>query len=196
MHYRSYIGKPDGYDILAANQFEVLNHLGLREFHKILDLGCGSLRLGRILIPYLLKHGYFGVEPNIQLIMDGVENELGWDAIKIKQPQFLPVEDFSLWRLATQFDFVIAHSIFTHTYPELAVHALQNVKQVLAPRGLLVCTFIEVDKQPFYSKEGWEYPVCLGYTKEVIHSFFDKAGFKGEPLNFPNPCQSWWLGYN
>ncbi|MEO3877963.1 class I SAM-dependent methyltransferase [Rheinheimera fenheensis] len=193
MDYRSYIGKPDGYDILAANQFQALIHLGLRDTHKVLDLGCGSLRLGRLLIPFLLKGGYFGVEPNVRLIIDGFNNELGWDSIRIKHPKFLPVKDFSLYRFGCKFDFIIAHSIFTHTYPDLAIYALKKVKEVLAPDALFVGTFIELEKQPYYSKNGWEYPTCLGYSIETIENFFTLAGLRGRPLNFPNPCQQWWI---
>ena len=37
---------------------------GLRETHRIADLGCGLLRVGRLLIPYLLPGRYYGMEPN------------------------------------------------------------------------------------------------------------------------------------
>src|ERR1017187_6689363 len=62
-HYRAYVGLPERYDTLAVLQFKVLTDLGLREHHTVLDVGCGSLRLGRLLLPYLLPDRYVGVEP-------------------------------------------------------------------------------------------------------------------------------------
>lgn len=62
-HYRAYVGDPERYDVLAVQQFRVLTDLGLREHHKVLEVGCGSLRFGRLLLPYLLPDRYVGVEP-------------------------------------------------------------------------------------------------------------------------------------
>jgi hypothetical protein len=52
-HHRAFVGQPQRYDVAAASQFALLFLLGLREHHRVLDFGCGSLRLGRLLIPYL-----------------------------------------------------------------------------------------------------------------------------------------------
>jgi hypothetical protein len=49
-HYRAYVGPPDRFDFMSATQFSLLFALGLREVHRVLDFGCGSLRLGRLLI--------------------------------------------------------------------------------------------------------------------------------------------------
>ena len=46
-HYRAYIGPPDEYDLVSAMSFSLLTACGLRQHHKLLDIGCGSLRLGR-----------------------------------------------------------------------------------------------------------------------------------------------------
>ena len=67
-HYRAFVGLPQKYDLVAANQFCILTTLGLRENHKLLDIGCGSLRGGRLFIPYLLPNGYYGIEPEKWLI--------------------------------------------------------------------------------------------------------------------------------
>ena len=64
----------------------MLTSLGLREHDHVLDIGCGSLRLGRLLIPFLRRARYFGVEPNLSLVDAGIRNELGWDAFRIKCP--------------------------------------------------------------------------------------------------------------
>ena len=66
--YRAYVGPPEDYDLIAAMTFNLLTTLGLRQHHSVLDVGCGSLRIGRLLIPYLNQGKYFGVEPNEPII--------------------------------------------------------------------------------------------------------------------------------
>ena len=55
--YRAYVGPPEDYDLIAAMVFNLLTTLGLRQHHSVLDIGCGSLRIGRLLIPYLNRVG-------------------------------------------------------------------------------------------------------------------------------------------
>ena len=51
MNYKGYDGSDDNYDLVGAMQFNLLTALGLREYHKFLDIGCGSLRAGRLSTP-------------------------------------------------------------------------------------------------------------------------------------------------
>ncbi len=46
-HYRAYVGPPEDYDLIAAMTFNLLTTLGLRQHHSLIDIGCGSLRIGR-----------------------------------------------------------------------------------------------------------------------------------------------------
>ena len=80
-HYRAYVGPPQDYDLIAAMTFNLLTTLGLRQHHSLLDVGCGSLRIGRLLIPYLNRGKYFGIEPAEWLVAEGIRQELG------KRPQ-------------------------------------------------------------------------------------------------------------
>ena len=53
MNYKSFVGAEERYDFFGASQFSLLFTLGLNPDDKVLDFGCGSLRLGRFLIPYM-----------------------------------------------------------------------------------------------------------------------------------------------
>lgn len=86
--YRAYVGPPEDYDLVAAMAFNLLTTLGLRQHHSLLDIGCGSLRIGRLLIPYLNRGKYFGVEPNEWLVDEGIRRELGETSVQIKRPTF------------------------------------------------------------------------------------------------------------
>ena len=87
-HYRAYVGPPEDYDLIAAMAFNLLTTLGLRQHHSLLDVGCGSLRIGRLLIPYLNRGKYFGIEPNEWLVREGIKRELGETLLQIKCPTF------------------------------------------------------------------------------------------------------------
>src|SRR5579872_2333854 len=113
-HYRAYVGEPERYDVLSALQFRILTELGLREYHYVLDLGCGSLRLGRLLLPFLLPHRYVGIEPESWLVDAGIEHELGGAIRKIKDPQFCFDGECLLDHFGHSFDFIMIQSVFTH----------------------------------------------------------------------------------
>lgn len=67
-HYRAWVGPPEEYDLIGALQTSLLLAAGLEEKHRLCDVGCGSLRAGRMLIPYLRTGNYFGVEPEQWLV--------------------------------------------------------------------------------------------------------------------------------
>ncbi|MEC9343839.1 MAG: class I SAM-dependent methyltransferase, partial [Pseudomonadota bacterium] len=140
-HYRAYVGPPGRFDFMSATQFALLFTMGLRETDKVLDIGCGSLRLGRLLIPFLLKGGYHGDDPNAWLIEDGIERELGRDAVRIKQPVFSLGEDFDFERLGNRFDFIMAQSIATHCGPDYLARMLAGARRVLKEDGVFLFTF-------------------------------------------------------
>ena len=110
-HYRAFVGPPDDYDLLGALQFSLLTALGLREHHYLLDIGCGSLRAGRLFIPYLLPERYFAIEPERWLIDEGIRLEIGQAQVDIKKPTFSQESDFTLSCFGRSFDFLMAQSI-------------------------------------------------------------------------------------
>jgi SAM-dependent methyltransferase len=138
--HRAYVGAPEEWDLVASRQVTLLLAAGLRDTHRLVDVGCGSLRTGRMLIPYLRSERYFGVEPNRWLVEKGIEHELGQDLVKIKHPTFRFVDDFSLSAFGVSFDFALAHSVFSHAYPDLALTGFRGIAEALAPEGKLFAT--------------------------------------------------------
>lgn len=194
-HYLAYVGPPGQYDYMGATQFRLLTTLGLRETHRVLDLGCGSLRAGRLLIPYLLPDGYCGIEPNAWLVDEAIEHQLGRDIIRIKRPRFDANTGFRTDVFGVEFDFIVAQSIFSHATPGLIVAALQNMRDSLAPGGLVVCTFVEAaagDSASF--AEGWVYPGCVRYTAAEVAAMFARAGLVARGIPWFHPRQAWYLG--
>src|SRR5579859_6587058 len=113
--YRQHVGPADGYDRMSAMQFNLLTYLGLSEEHFLLDIGCGSLRAGRLFIPYLKPGHYFGIEPVEWLLQAGIDHEVGQSQIAIKRHSFDSNSEFRLSVFQRDFDFLMAQSIFSHT---------------------------------------------------------------------------------
>src|SRR4051795_9208503 len=108
-HYRAYVGPPEDYDLIAAMTFNLLTTLGLRQDHSLLDIGCGSLRIGRLLIPYLNRGKYFAVEPNEWLVEEGINREIGKSLVEIKQPTFFFSDSpDTISQAKVAFDFALA----------------------------------------------------------------------------------------
>jgi SAM-dependent methyltransferase len=190
--YRSLVGPPLDYDLIAGLQFTLLFSAGLREDDKLLDVGCGSLRGGRLFIPYLNPGRYYGVEPNEWLVEEGISWELGADILRVKRPTFSAIEDFSLGSLGVRFDFVLAQSILSHTYDDLAGRALAGMRESLAEDGVLVATFVEKDEPR--SGSGWLYPDPVPYTWPEMQALGEQAGLSVRRLEWPHPRQTWFVG--
>jgi cyclopropane fatty-acyl-phospholipid synthase-like methyltransferase len=191
-HYRAYVGPPVDYDLVAAMSLGLLTTLGLRQQHQVLDIGCGSLRVGRLLIPYLNPGGYTGLEPNEWLVNDGIANEIGEDQIRIKQPTFVFAESAAgLIAEGRRYDFMLAQSIFSHTGPDLLDRWLAEAAQLLTASGALVATFIPGDADT--DRRGWIYPDCVAFQSATIQAFGSRHGLDFVPLDWRHPRQTWAL---
>ena len=190
--YRAYVGPPEDYDLIAAMTFNLLTTIGLRQHHSLLDIGCGSLRIGRLLIPYLNRGKYFGVEPNEWLVEEGIRRELGDTLVQIKQPRFFfshSPDRISQAKVA--FDFALAQSIFSHCGLDLITRWLSAISRTLAPNGALVATFLIGDEDS--AQTGWIYPECVKYRPETLERAAKDVNLRFEILDWKHPRQKWAL---
>jgi hypothetical protein len=180
--------------VIGALQFNVLTALGLREHHYLLDLGCGSLRGGRLFIPYLLPGHYFGIEPDRSLVEDGIDNELGRDILKVKRPTFEYVDDFRLSIFGREFDFVLAQSVFTHAAASQIRTCLAEGQKVLTADGALVATYFEGEDN--YEGSDWVYPGRVLYRFDFMASLAEDAGLGVSRLEWTHPNGQSWLRFS
>jgi SAM-dependent methyltransferase len=191
-HYRAYVGPPEDYDLIAAMTFNLLTTLGLRQHHTLLDIGCGSLRAGRLLIPYLNAGRYIGIEPNRWLVDDGIRREVGADLIRIKQPRFLTADGpEALTDADGPVDFAVAQSIFSHCGLDLIRRWLSGLAPRLSPSGALAATYLPAETD--FAGSGWVYPDCVTFTPASLARVADDAGLTMTALDWWHPRQSWAL---
>jgi cyclopropane fatty-acyl-phospholipid synthase-like methyltransferase len=190
--YRAYVGPPEDYDLIAAMTFNLLTTLGLRQHHSLLDIGCGSLRVGRLLIPYLNRGRYFGVEPNEWLVDEGIRRELGETLVQIKRPTFFfsDLPD-TITQAKTAFDFAVAQSIFSHCGLDLIKAWLSAISRSLAQDGALVATFLIAEEDA--ARTGWIYPECVNYRPGTLERLAEDVNLRFEILDWKHPRQTWAL---
>ena len=190
-HYRAYVGPPKDYDIIGGQQFSLLLAAGLRETHLVADVGCGSLRGGRLLIPFLRAGHYYGIEPNSWLIQEGIDRELGRSIIELKQPVFSEADDFSLASFGVEFDFVLAQSVFSHTHRDMAEQGFAGIGAALGQTGVLLATFVQGSESE--TGTGWVYPDCVEFTWPDVQEMLAAAGLYGFRVDWPHPRQKWFV---
>ena len=191
-HYRAYVGPPEDYDLIAAMTFNLLTTLGLRQHHSLLDIGCGSLRIGRLLIPYLNRAKYFGIEPAEWLVAEGIKQELGETVVQSKRPTFFFTDSpETAVRAKVAFDFALAQSIFSHCGLDLIRGWLSAVSRALAEDGVLIATFLPSDEDS--PRTGWVYPDCVNYRSTTLERAAAEANLRFKILDWKHPRQTWAL---
>lgn len=194
-HYRAFVGPAYRYDLIGASQFSLLTMLGMREQHRLLDFGCGSLRLGRLAIPYLREGCYFGVEPEAWLVDDGFTRELGEDARTLKKPRFDHNAEYRTDVFGETFDFIIAQSIFSHTGEAASVKALTSFAGTLAPHGLILGNWLIGDEDPNATPEAcdWVYPECVIFAQTRVEKLAKDAGLSVRLCPWPHTGGLTWF---
>lgn len=201
--YRGIVG--GHYDMGGALQFNILTlALGLREHHYLLDIGCGSLRSGRLFIPYLQPGHYYCIEPEMWKVNEGFENELGNEIWYVKYPVFSDNEDFELSTFHyapdyLQFDYLLAASIFTHASVAQISKCLSEAKKVMKPESIFVATYLE-DTTEWVGDE-WN-PAPRFYKQETMRGLINAQGLSGhfldnvrrfEPPEWPEAVTHKWI---
>jgi len=192
LHYKAYVGPPKKYDLVGAMQFNLLTSFGLRDYHKLLDIGCGSLRAGKIMIPFLRKGNYYGVEPNKWLIEDGIKYELGEEIISLKSPSFSYSSEFEFQTFHEKFDFLIAQSIFSHSSSNQIDKCLKEAKAVMKENGFFLATFVLGMNN--YTGTEWTYPACVEYRHDYILKLIKKHNLDAIKTKWLHPNgQTWYV---
>lgn len=190
-HYRAWVGSADVYDIMSATQFNLLTYLGLREHHYLLDIGCGSLRAGRLFIPYLLEGRYYGIEPERWLVEEGIKNHLGEDVVRIKQPSFSHDGNFTLTTFGREFDFLVAQSIFSHASQAQIRRCLSEAKNAMKPTAMFAANFAEGPDN--YTGSEWMYPGLVTYTLEHLAGLAEEQGLICRHIEWPRVNRLTWV---
>ena len=149
---------------------------GLRPEHRLLDYGCGILRGGLQLVPYLERGNYVGVDIS-RVRLDQGQDLMDGAGIARDRYSVVLVQDCSLRELEGEtFDYVWAHAVLTHM-PESDIRILlASLKNHMKPGGQFFFTFFPSEKL------GADRPVAdqvrdFYYPTEYLKGVFESAGY-------------------
>jgi predicted TPR repeat methyltransferase len=107
------VGKAELWEMKRRFQITFLRESGLQPHHRVLDIGCGTLRGGLPVIDYLDEGGYTGVDVR-QLVIDEARVELRDAGLEAKRPDLRVVPDLGDVDLGGPFDVIWAFSVLIH----------------------------------------------------------------------------------
>lgn len=139
--FPKHTGPPHQYDYMGAMQFSNLFILGMRHFHKLLDFGCGNLRLGRLAIQYLDEGNYCGIEPVRSIVTEAINEAHLRELCKAKKPTFYFSEDCKMTVFDMKFDFIMAQSVFTHMALHQIEASLKAAEKVMHKKSLFLANY-------------------------------------------------------
>ncbi len=126
---------------MGQMQFDYLVTHGLKPADRMLEIGCGDLRAGRLFIDYLDAGNYYGIDISPDILL-AAQTTLAEAGLQDKLPHLALVRDLKLAFLpAAYFDVVHAHSVFSHSPIGVIDECLANVGRVMTPAGLFDFTF-------------------------------------------------------
>lgn len=108
-------------------QMALLRAEGLEPRHRLLDIGCGSLRLGCLAVPFLEPGNYWGTDRSAALMQRGRERELP-DPARLPAGQLVEDAEFSFPGVPDTIDHAIAFAVFTHLPMNHLRRALLSVR--------------------------------------------------------------------
>jgi SAM-dependent methyltransferase len=122
-------------------QFDYAVTRGLKPEMRMLEIGCGNLRAGRLFIDYLDPGNYYGTDISPDILLAAQETVAQYD-LRAKLPYLTLVKDLKLAFLPDgHFDFVHAHSVFSHSPIEVIEECFEHVGRVMTAGGFFDFTF-------------------------------------------------------
>ncbi|MEU5520346.1 class I SAM-dependent methyltransferase [Streptomyces sp. NPDC047860] len=126
---------------IGRMQFDYLLRHGLRPHHRMLEIGCGNLRAGRLFIDHLEPGHYYGIDISPHILI-AAQDTLVREGLQAKLPHLTLANDLTFAFLPDgHFDVVHAHSVFSHSPLHVIEECFAHVGRVLAPGGFFDFTF-------------------------------------------------------
>ena len=161
------------WEALGRLQFDYLVANGLKPDSKLLDLGCGTLRGGRHFIRYLNTSNYTGTDISWRAI-DYAQKLVFKENLATKGPLLIyrrPGQAFFADLDDARFDFILAHSVFTHLPPAHVEECFAGVGRVMRPSGVFFFTFQHEAEHRRKDLKGFTYPSRFFADLAERHNF-------------------------
>lgn len=192
--HREFVG--GGWDTHGRHQLDFLVGQGLEPRHRLLDVGCGSLRAGRHLVDYLEPGNYYGIDANASIIEAGYDHELTEEQRGRLPLANLRANDRFDGDFGVRFDVALAQSVFTHVSLNHLRLCLARLDPLMVEGGRFYATFFEqppsapvdeivlVGKRPRFTERNifWYYREDMHWASTFADWDFHYIGRWGHPV--------------
>ena len=172
----------DNWDTHGDLQRDFLIHSGLQPHHRLLEIGCGGGRLARKIVPYLEIGHYHGVDISSAAIDAAADLALeeGWAWHLPTFWQHIEVAPLS-------FEFIWAHSVFTHLPVPMIEQVMREAGRRLASSGsVFLWTYIPSNQTERYGLTQFrttleDYAACAaraGLTFDEVPNWVRATGYE------------------
>jgi len=158
---RGWVGSAPAFHDVALTTMGRMNMAGLRQEHDVLDIGCGVGRTARYLCGFLNDDArYEGFDTSAPLV-DWCQTNITplfpnfrFTHVPLFHPAYDPdpslpsAAEFIFPYADDSFDFVLAHSVFTHLWPDVTTNYLHEIGRVLRPHGISYTTWVLFEDAP------------------------------------------------
>ena len=140
--YKAAIGGGENWEEHGDLQRDFLIARGLKPEHRLLDIGCGTGRLARKIVPYLVEGGYFGLDISHEALRAATQlsYDEGWFD---RSPRFF---QGTLPSYAEPFHFAWAFSVFIHLPLEDVRGVMDRVARCLRLTGQFLFSYVPEDR--------------------------------------------------
>jgi SAM-dependent methyltransferase len=135
------------WDEIGSLQFEFLIKQGMLPEHRMLDLGCGTLRGGRHFIRYLNTSNYTGVDIS-PACLDAAHKLLKEEQLLTKNPALIMNTNKNMKFAECEseiFDFILAQSVFTHLPQEFIYECFENIGKCMHEDSNFYFTYLPAE---------------------------------------------------
>ena len=175
MAQHGFVGVPlESFERGGRSHLATLLLEGLNPESKVLDFGCGVLRVAYWLVCFLDAGNYYGIEPARQRVEYGMRYLFTSEELKLKRPNFDFNANFDSSVFATRFDFFLATSIWTHACKRQIEASLDSFARDAAPAGIFLTSYLPArTPEEDYQGDKWVGTSHEGGTPGIIRHSLD-----------------------
>jgi SAM-dependent methyltransferase len=171
----------------GTGTFRFLKAYGLTPLHKVVDYGCGSLRIGMHFIDHLAPRKYWGVDVTRRFFEDGLRL-LDPRMVAEKAPRLDAISEATLRDVQDwQPDWVFSISVLMHVPPAEVEDFLRKITDLLTPGARAVILFDRTEHNAQTAPMSWTFSeafLCEALRRidpgfEISFRFFEPAGYVG-----------------
>ena len=178
MKHRVFVG--GDFEKIGRWQFDYLiQYTGLVASDRFLDIACGSLRLGKLMIPHLHTGNYYGVEAEQEILDAGIQHEL---SSTDKNPNFSVNSEFD-FSFCPGYDIAWSNSLLSHlTMPDISL-LFNNLRSCTSNNSRFYFTYFDrgvSGKLHYVNPDQSHARKDFFYSQQEILSLLSDAGWYGE----------------